>query len=210
MSPRIRIVSALGAAVLVLGGGALVLRGGSPFAGWTRAQEASEAAATGGPSIGGPFTLMAEDGRSVTDEAYRGKWMLVYFGYTFCPDVCPTTLNNIAQALAQLGPDAERLNPLFITVDPKRDTPKVMGDYVKSFDPQIIGLSGTPGQIAAVAKEYHVYYAVQPGDGDNYLVDHSSFVYLMTPQGAFAKVIPGSTEGKAMAEAIKPLVDSTS
>jgi len=175
------------------------------------AEQQSSTTATAGPHVGGPFTLVNSAGQPVTDKAYAGKWLLVYFGYTYCPDVCPTTLNNIAQALAKLGPDAQKVTPIFITVDPKRDTPKVMGQYVKSFDPRIIGLTGSAAQIAAVAKEYHVYYSAEPDKGDGaYLVDHSSFVYLMTPRGILAKVMPGTTTGAEMATAISPLVDSAS
>ncbi|HEY3919152.1 MAG TPA: SCO family protein [Stellaceae bacterium] len=192
-------------AALLIGGGMLAVilveRPGAPPA---------ETSTATGASIGGPFTLVSADGRTVTDRDYRGKWMLVYFGYTFCPDVCPTTLNNIAQALAKLGPDAKAIEPLFITVDPKRDTPKLIGEYVKAFDPRIIGLTGGVAQIADVAKEYRVYYAPEPGNGNDYLVDHSSFVYLMNPQGVFAKVMPGNTSGGDMAAAIRPFIDSNS
>src|SRR6266542_5971239 len=109
--------------------------------------------------IGGPFTLTSPDGATVTEQTYRGKWLLVYFGFTSCPDSCPTALLEIAAALEKLGPGADRLQPLFITVDPLRDTPAVMGNYTQSFDPRIVGLTGTPQQIAAVAQEYGVYYA---------------------------------------------------
>jgi len=149
------------------------------------------------------------DGSTVTDQTYRGKWMLVYFGYTFCPDVCPTTLNAVAQALSKLGPDAKSVVPLFITIDPKRDTPKVIGDYVKAFDPRIVGISGNAPQVETVAKAYHVYYVAQSGGGDDYLIDHSSFLYLMTPQGAFAKALSGSLSGGEIADAIRPFIDST-
>lgn len=209
MKTSTRVLLIVGIAALCIGGGmlglAVVERSGAP--------SAAETTATGA-SIGGPFSLVAADGQTVTDRSYRGKWMLVYFGYTFCPDVCPTTLNNIAQALAKLGPDANAVVPIFITVDPKRDTPKVMGDYVKAFDPRIVGLSGSATQLAAVAKEYHVYYAIQPGsgggNGNDYLIDHSSFIYLMNKQGVFVKVMPGSLTGGEMADTIKSLVDSTS
>src|SRR5882757_9623685 len=111
-------------------------------------------AAASGVKIGGPFTLATPNGTTVTDQTYRGKWLLVYFGYTFCPNTCPTTLLEIATALERLGPDAARVQPIFITVDPKRDTPDVMAKYTQSFDPRIVGLTGTPAQIAAVAQEY--------------------------------------------------------
>jgi protein SCO1/2 len=189
----------------------LALAGGVSMLSLARHDTATPQQTATGERIGGPFTLVAADGHTVTDHSYRGKWMLVYFGYTFCPDVCPTTLNNIAQALIKLGPSATAIVPLFITVDPKRDTPTVIGDYVNAFDPRIVGLSGSETQVAAVAKAYHVYYAIQPGGGsDDYLVDHSSFLYLMTPQGVFAKVLPGSLSGGEMADAIKPFLASAS
>ncbi|HEX4192375.1 MAG TPA: SCO family protein [Stellaceae bacterium] len=161
---------------------------------------------TAGAAIGGPFTLVDGDGKTVTDQRYRGKLLLIYFGYTFCPDVCPTTLNNIAQALVALGPQADSVVPLFITVDPRRDTPSVIGHYVKSFDPRIVGLTGSDAQIAAVAKEYHVYYAAQPAQHGDYLVDHSSLVYLMDRNGKFLKVFAGSLSGGEMADAIRPFL----
>jgi protein SCO1/2 len=108
--------------------------------------------------IDGHFALMTSDGRAVTDQTFRGKWLVIYFRYTFCPDLCPTTLSDISVALEKLGPMADKVQPLFITVDPERDTPKVIADYVGSFDRRLIGLRGTPEQTAAVTQAYHVYY----------------------------------------------------
>ena len=110
-------------------------------------------------AIGGPFTLEDGSGQPVTDRDFRGKFMLVYFGYTFCPDVCPTTLKAVADAMDKLGPDAAKVRPVFITVDPRRDTPPVVKKYAAAFGPEITGLTGTPEEIAQVAKEYRVYYA---------------------------------------------------
>lgn len=155
----------------------------------------------GGPSIGGPFTLTDGAGREITDAAFRGKYVLVYFGYTFCPDVCPTTLTQVEDALGKLGPKAKRLQALFITVDPKRDTPAVVGAYAKAFGPGIEGLTGTPEQIARVAREYRVYYAEHrtgPGPGD-YTMDHSSILYLMGPDGRFIAPIRADESGAEMA-----------
>src|SRR5262249_43170764 len=104
--------------------------------------------------IGGPFTLTAADGRTITHQTYRRKWQLIYFGYTSCPDACPTALNNMGIALERLGSDAVAVQPIFITVDPKRDTREALADYLKSFDPRIVALNGTEDQIAAVVKEY--------------------------------------------------------
>jgi protein SCO1/2 len=156
-----------------------------------------DAAAT---RIGGPFTLTAGDGHTVTDRDFRGRWLLVYFGYTFCPDVCPTTLNAVAGALDKLGPKADRLQALFITVDPQRDTPAVVGDYATAFSPRIMGLTGSPEQIATVAREYRVYYAPQPATGGAaYTVDHSSILYLMDPEGRFVAPIRTDESAEAMA-----------
>jgi protein SCO1/2 len=162
----------------------------------------------GGPVVGGPFALVDGDGHTVTDKDFRGKYMLVYFGYTYCPDVCPTTLNAVAEALDKLGKQAERLQPLFITVDPRRDTPAVMKQYTASFTPRLVGLSGTPEQIAAVAKEYHVYYAEHrtgPGPND-YSMDHSSILYLMGPDGRFIAPIRADETGAQMAADIGKLM----
>ena len=134
--------------------------------------------------IGGPFRLTAGDGRTVTDADFRGRWMLVYFGYTHCPDACPTALQDMANAVDALGPDAARkVALLFITIDPERDTPALIQDYVSAFNAPITALSGTPEQIAAAAHAYRVYYAKHPRDDGGYDMDHSSIIYLMDPAG---------------------------
>jgi len=134
--------------------------------------------------IGGPFRLTAGDGRTVTDADFRGRWMLVYFGYTHCPDACPTALQDMANAVDALGPDAaRRVALLFITIDPERDTPALIQDYVSAFNAPITALSGTPEQIAAAARAYRVYYAKHPRDDGGYDMDHSSIIYLMDPAG---------------------------
>ncbi len=163
---------------------------------------------TGGPTVGGPFTLVDSSGHTVTDRDFRGKYLLVYFGYTYCPDVCPTTLNAVAAALDKLGKQADRLQPLFITVDPRRDTPAVMQQYTAAFTPRLLGLTGTPAQIAAAAKEYHVYYAEHrtgPGPND-YSMDHSSILYLMGPDGHFIAPIRADQTGAEIATDIAKLM----
>ena len=159
-------------------------------------------------AIGGPFALVDGEGHAVTDQDFRGRYMLVYFGYTFCPDVCPTTLNEVAAAFDKLGPKADKVRALFITVDPARDTPKVVGEYAAAFSPHIEGLTGTPEQIATVAREYRVYYAPQkPGvSGAGYTVDHSSILYLMGPDGRFIAPIRTDETGEAMAADIAKYV----
>lgn len=162
-------------------------------------------------AVGGTFTLVDGAGRTVTDRTYRGRWELVYFGYTYCPDVCPTTLGAIADALGNLGPLAARVQPLFITIDPRRDTAPVIGAYVKNFDPRIVGLTGTPQAIAEVAKEFKVYYAVRKiGNGpDDYLMDHSSVIYVMDPQGRFARLLGADLPGDQMAAKLRQLVSAS-
>jgi protein SCO1/2 len=114
-----------------------------------------------GAETGGPFALVDPAGRTFTDTSFRGKWELIYFGYTFCPDLCPTTFAVISDALDRLGPLAERLQPIFVTLDPKRDTPAVVGAYVKAIDPRILGLTGSPAAIDAAARQYHVCYQIE-------------------------------------------------
>jgi len=198
MTPRLRLFLGAGLGLLILGAAATT--------GLLVAYRSSEPILAA-PAIGGPFALTAADGSVVTDRSYPGKWLLVYFGYTYCPDACPTVLSNIAGALAKLGPAADRLQVLFITVDPRRDTPKVMGDYVKAFDPRIVGLSGSPEQITAAAKAYKVYVSPHTGEGSDYLVDHSSFLYVMNPQGKFARLLSSDTPADGLAAQLRPLLD---
>jgi protein SCO1 len=159
-------------------------------------------------TIGGPFTLTATDGTTVTDGTYRGKWLLVYFGYTSCPNTCPTMLIEIGTALATLGADAGKLQPLFITVDPQRDTAESLGEYLQSFDPRIVGLTGTPQQIAVAAQEYGVYYAPhKTGPGaEDYVIDHSSYLYLMDPWGNFVRGFEADTSGDRVAGIVRELM----
>ena len=158
--------------------------------------------------IGGPFTLEDGQGRRVTDRDFRGKYMLVYFGYTFCPDVCPTTLNEVAGAMEQLGAKADQVQPIFITVDPKRDTPAVVKQYAAAFSPRLVGLTGDQASITAVAKEYRVYAATRrTGEGpDDYTVDHSSILYLMGPDGAFVAPIRADEPADQMAKDLAKFV----
>jgi protein SCO1 len=161
-------------------------------------------------SIGGPFTLENGAGQQVTDQSFRGKYMLVYFGYTYCPDVCPTTLQSLANALDTLGAKAKDVVPIFITVDPARDTPAVMQRYAAAFSPRIVGLTGTPAEIAQVEKEYHVYAAKHvtgPGPND-YLMDHSSVIYVMGPDGHFIAPLAEDAP-KQMAADIAKLVSQS-
>jgi protein SCO1/2 len=138
---------------------------------------------TGQADVGGPFQLTDQHAKPVSDQAFRGRYMLIYFGYSFCPDVCPTTLAVMAQALEKLGGKSSQVVPVFITIDPERDTPKVLDEYMKSFGPTFVGLTGSPDQIKTVEKRYRVYAVKKPLEGGNYGMDHSSVIYLMGPDG---------------------------
>jgi protein SCO1 len=152
-------------------------------------------------AIGGPFTLVDQDGRTVTDRDFRGRWLLVYFGFTYCPDVCPTSLARNGDAVTLFGEKGKRVLPVLITVDPARDTPEKLKGYVPSFHPQMVGLTGTPEQIAAVAREYRVYYAeAQQDEGGDYLVDHSSITYLVGPDGRFVRFFRHEASAQEVAD----------
>jgi protein SCO1/2 len=157
-------------------------------------------------AIGGSFRLVDQNGNTVTDADLKGKWSLVYFGYTHCPDACPTALNDIAIALDQLGPKREAVRAVFITVDPERDTPEVLKEYVTSFDAPILALSGSPEEIARAAKAYRVYYAKHPEPGGDYSMDHSSVIYVMDPEGRFTASFTHQSTPEEIAERLKKLL----
>ena len=136
-------------------------------------------------AIGGPFRLTDQNGASFSDQDLKGKTFLVFFGFTHCPEVCPTTLFEISQIMRELGPDADRTAALFISVDPERDTPQALKDYLASFDPHLRGLTGDAQALAAVAKAYRVYYKKVPLEGGDYTMDHTAIVYLMGKDGRF-------------------------
>ncbi|MCP4327026.1 MAG: SCO family protein [Alphaproteobacteria bacterium] len=160
--------------------------------------------------FGGPFTLVDHRGESRTDADFRGRHMLIYFGYTYCPDICPTGLQEMAAALDLLGDTAGRVQPLFVSIDPARDTPAVLGDYVGLFHPDLTGLTGSEAQVAAAAKAYRIHRVKVPGvDGDavDYLVNHSSITYLMGPDGRFLTLFPHGTKADVMAAALANYLD---
>ena len=158
-------------------------------------------------AIGGPFALVATDGKAVTEHDLLGKWSLIYFGYTFCPDACPTALSDMTLALRKLGPVSAQITPLFITIDPKRDTSTALSEYLKAFDPRIVGLTGSEAQTGAAAAAYHVYAKPQTDAGADYLIDHSAYVYVMDPEGRFVDVVDGATPGEQMASAVQKMMD---
>jgi protein SCO1/2 len=199
LSPRLLLVAALLAAFIILGSAA--------FLAMELHNNGKGAAGTVlGSAIGGSFTLIDQNGKTVTNTALEGKWLLVYFGYTHCPDACPTTLNNIALALRDLGKKSDEVRPVFITIDPERDTPRVMKDYVTAFDAPILALTGTAAEIAQAAKNYRVYYAKHPEAGGDYSMDHTSVVYVMDPKGRFTASFTGEDPPAQIAERLKKLL----
>ncbi|MEJ1978999.1 MAG: SCO family protein [Acetobacteraceae bacterium] len=180
------LVTTLGAALLLLTSGYMWLAG---------VNQAPR------PAVGGPFALTQDDGRPVTDQSFRGKYLLIYFGYTACRDVCPLTLASVTEALDVLGAKADAVQPLFITVDPQRDTAAVMHPYVAAFTPRLIGLTGAPEALRRVAREYRVSAVQHAGDDPaRYLIDHSSVLYLVGPDGRYLAPIRADSTGTAMAQ----------
>lgn len=193
-----------GLAVLVLMFGVLMLTG-------TR-ESGPIVRSSGQAQVGGPFTLVNQDGETVTDDDFRGKAMLIYFGFTYCPDICPFSLQTMDAALARLD-EADRalVQPILISVDPRRDTPEALAAYVQSdaFPDGLIGLTGSPEQVAQVAEEYRVIYReTEEGQEDeSYLVDHTSFIYLMDFEGEFVTVFSHGHTPQAIADALQDFLD---
>ena len=166
------------------------------------------ATGTGTALVGGPFSLTDQDGRKVTDKDFLGKYMLVFFGYTYCPDICPTELQVMSAALDNLRAKADEIQLIFITFDPQRDTPEVLKQYVTNFHPRLIALTGTPEEIAVAAKAYRVFYSkIENSSGpDTYLMDHSTITYLMDREGKFLKHFSYSTDAAALAQALEKAI----
>ena len=159
---------------------------------------------SGAATVGGPFALVDQHGKPVTDADFKGRVMLVYFGYTFCPDVCPTTLATIGQALDKLSPEQRKqVAPIFITVDPERDTQKVIGDYVANFAPDILGLTGTPDAVTKVEHEYKVYAKKHPEPDGSYSMDHTSIIYFMDRDGKYRAILSGEVTAAQIADGLK-------
>ena len=164
--------------------------------------ERSEAQ-SGAPAIGGPFTLVDQDGRTVTEKDLLGHWSAIYFGFTYCPDICPTSLMALKEGLAKLGRKGEQVKTYLISVDPERDTPQAMKAYVANemFPKGLIGLTGTPEQVAAAAKAYKMYYK-KDGEGEGYLINHQSIIYLMNPKGELARPLTHELTPEMIAQQI--------
>jgi len=157
-------------------------------------------------AIGGPFQLVDQNGKPFRDADLKGKWHLVFFGYTNCPDTCPTALNEMALALDRLGKERAEFSIVFITVDPDRDTPEVLKSYVASFDAPIIALTGTVAEVAQAAKAYRVYSAKHPRADGGYDMDHSAVIYVMDPEGRFAATFTPDSTAPAIAERLQKLL----
>lgn len=158
--------------------------------------------------IGGPFQLTDQDGNAVTEQTYKGKLMLIYFGFTYCPDACPTALGVMSAALDKLDVAAERVVPILITVDPERDTPEVLKDYVSNFHPRMVGLTGTKEEVAQAAKAYRVFYEKTPNESApaEYGMNHTSIIYLMGPDGTYVAHFNPTTSVDAMSEKLNKLL----
>jgi protein SCO1/2 len=172
-------------------------------------QSRGEVTSTGTALIGGPFQLVSQDGRTVDQSVLNGKWSAVFFGYTYCPDVCPTSLQALARAKAALGAAAKDLQVVFISVDPERDTPAQIKAYLATpaFPQPTLGLTGSAAQVAAAAKAYRAYYQKQ-GSGEGYAVNHSAIIYLMNPEGKFDRVIAQSLTPAEIAAQIRQAMDA--
>ena len=167
------------------------------------ATELIEGLLSGRAPVGGPFELTDQTGQRRTDVDFQGKLVVLYFGYTYCPDVCPTELQSISLALDKLGAAADTVQPLFITVDPGRDTPERLADFVSSFHPRLIGLTGSPAEIRKTAIAYRTFFAKSVTTADNYAVDHTGFVYLLGKDQRYLGFLPPGLAPDAIADAIR-------
>ncbi|CAA2107018.1 hypothetical protein MBUL_03953 [Methylobacterium bullatum] len=154
--------------------------------------------------VGGPFTLVDHEGRTRTETDFRGKLLLVYFGYTSCPDICPTDLMEIARALTLLGAEADSVQPLFVTLDPERDTVAHLAEYVPNFSPRLVGLTGDSASIRQAADAYRVYFERVVGANGEITIDHSAFIYLMDRSGTYLGFFPPGTSAERMLTIIRP------
>lgn len=183
------------AAIVIVAAGWIVLRPSAP-----RVQSFGE------PAIGGPFQLVDQHGAAFTDQSLKGRPSLVFFGFTHCPEVCPTTLAHMTAWLKGLGPGADKLNVVFVSVDPERDTVKEMARYLSAFDPRIHGLTGTPAQTDKIASEYHVYHKKVPLPNGDYTVDHSAAIYELDKNGKFAGVLTYEEPDQEALASIRKLI----
>jgi len=159
------------------------------------------------PAIGGPFRLKDQNGAVIDSAALKGRPYALFFGFTHCPEICPTTMVDMAALMAKLGPEAKDFQIYFVSVDPERDTPEKLRSYLASFEPHVVGLTGTPDEIADIARKFRVYYRKVPTDGGDYTMDHSAFVYLMGKDGGFRNVIGYQEKPDRALEKLKTLIE---
>ncbi|HVB16311.1 MAG TPA: SCO family protein [Stellaceae bacterium] len=194
--PRFAVIAMLLAAILIIAAGALV----------GLAMRHSPNGNFLASAVGGPFHLVDQNGKPFTDADLKGKWNLVFFGYTHCPDECPLALNNMALALDALGSKRSQVRIVFVTVDPSHDTPEVLKTYIKSFDAPMVGLTGSDAQIAQAAKDYHVYYAAHQDSHGKDTLDHSTIIYIMNPKGQFVAPVTSEDSSDKIAARLKKLL----
>jgi len=197
MRGRLLTVIVAGFLIGALGGAAALIL--------TRGASNPNVTTTGKALIGGPFALVDQHGKKVTDRDFRGRYMLIFFGFTHCPDICPAELQVISASLDELGPKAEEVVPIFVTLDPERDTPEVMADYVKNFGSRFVGLTGSPEEIAEAAKAYRVAFSKFQEDKtkNDYSIDHSALAYLMGKDGEYITHFPYGTPAAKMTETLR-------
>jgi protein SCO1 len=197
--PRFALLAIVFAGVLVIAAGVLL----------ALALRETPRGATGtalASAIGGQFQLVDQNGKPFSDANLKGKWHLVFFGYTHCPDACPTALNEMSLALDRLGLKRDEVGVVFITVDPERDTPDVMKSYVQSFDAPIVALTGSPEAVAQAAKAYRVFYAKHPRADGDYDMDHSAVIYVMNPEGRFTATFTPDSSADAIVQRLQKLI----
>jgi protein SCO1/2 len=204
VNTRIFAIAAVAIAVAGLGGMWLAGRGGSDD---QFAQCRASQVAGGAGAIGGPFELVNAAGETVTDADVITEPSLIYFGYTFCPDVCPLDTARNAEAVELLEERGEMVTPIFISIDPQRDTPEVVGDFAANLHERMIGLTGSPEQVKAASQAYKTYYKAHPGDDDYYLVDHSTFSYLVLPDHGFVEFFRREAGAEELADRIGCFID---
>ena len=203
MSRIIAPIAAIAAAVLV-GGSWLATRDANP----DQFAQCRASAVAGGTAIGGPFELVNATGETVTDKDVINEPTMVYFGYTFCPDVCPLDVSRNAEATDFLAEGGQSMTPLFISIDPNRDTPEVVGDFAFNMHEKMIGLTGSPEQVKAASQAYRTYYKAHPADDEYYLVDHSTFSYLVLPEHGFVEFFRREVGAEDMAQTVGCFIDN--
>lgn len=198
-TPRFAIVAIVFAGVLVIAAGVLLALA-------LRETPRGAAGTALASAIGGPFQLIDQNGKPFSDADLKGRWHLIFFGYTHCPDACPTALNEISLALDRLGMKRDEVGVVFITVDPERDTPDALKSYVQSFDAPIVALTGSPEAVAQAAKAYRVFYAKHPRADGDYDMDHSAVIYVMNPEGRFTATFTPDSSADAIVQRLQKLI----